>query len=628
MFEITNYNSVRKSLVFFFTIAITCLLVLIFFLNKQFKTVTLQNEELANLINISGRQRMISQNLTKRYLLLSRNDNPTAKYIKSTDSLVVLFNESHKALEEAVILDQFSNSERLAFMKSLAAIELDLKVMTQVMGESISSMDFSNEESILKSEAQFLPLMDQLTNSFERKAQDNSKRIYRYVERFNIIIAISTCLLGGLVLWITLQIVSKFSRQNKVLVQDLKSVNEKLDRSLLEEEKKVKELDRLAYNYKEAMQKAKVSEETKSKFLATMSHEIRTPMNAIIGSINLLKLQHPYLENNDKLLLLKNNSNHMLSLINDILDYQRIESGNLNLYTKPFNIRQIVEKVHGIWQPSAAEKGLELMYTVDEDLYEEYRGDYPRLEQVLNKLVSNAIKFTEDGMVMLKVEKKDDLVSFSIRDTGIGVSEEMMESIFELFTQEDDSSTQKKGGTGLGLSMSQELVKLMGGKIEVKSKRSFGSTFFFSLPLEAIAVHQNKGKSNNGEDSKLSTVKILLVEDNIGNQAIATGFLKEWNFGYRIANNGVEAIEMIKSKTYDLVLMDLRMPLMNGFDAAKEIRKMEGDYFKQIPIVALSASTFSETKEKIIESGMDDFVSKPFEPMDLKNKILEKVVIK
>ena len=377
-----------------------------------------------------------------------------------------------------------------------------------------------------------------------------------------------------------------------------------------------------------AKEKAEEASLAKEQFLSTMSHEMRTPMNAIIGMTHLLMQEKPRPDQQENLELLRFNSESLLALINDILDFNKIESGTLLLENLGFDLKQLVNSVISSNEIAAIEKHLQLRVSIAEEVPKLIKGDPKRLTQIINNLVSNAIKFTHVGEVHLSVKtdshSNSPLLLFMIEDSGIGIPEDKLDTIFDRFTQGDTAITRKYGGSGLGLSITRSLVEMMGGTVSVESTLGEGSVFQFSLPYEAASTKEvlSYGFDNKQYfDFSKAQMHVLLVEDNRANRYVASRFLHKWGIVLSYAHNGVEALEMIQSRHFDLVLMDLQMPQMDGYQATIEIRKLPEAYFQQIPILALTASALADVGIKIARAGMDDVITKPFNPFELNLKI-------
>lgn len=378
----------------------------------------------------------------------------------------------------------------------------------------------------------------------------------------------------------------------------------------------------------EAREKAEAATLAKQKFLSVMTHEIRTPLHGILGTINLLAQEDPRPDQKDYFDTLEFSGNHLLSLINDILDFSKIEADRIHFENIEMNIRDIIDGMVKIFAYRALDKGIELSAQVDEALPVFVKGDPVRLNQILTNLIGNAVKFTEKGSIRILVkltgqnhEKLDCL--FEVVDTGIGIPKDKTKEIFDLFSQADADTTRKFGGTGLGLAITSKLIELQGGSIAVDSEPKKGSRFYFSLSFGLSDKPSGAIEEKTDELKSLKDVSILLVEDNRINQMIAMKFLKRWDASVDIASNGLEAVSMIQEKKYNIVLMDLQMPEMDGYQASYAIRRLNGDYYRSVPIIALTASTFNEVKAGIQKHGLNDIINKPFIPGDLNRKIHE-----
>lgn len=381
---------------------------------------------------------------------------------------------------------------------------------------------------------------------------------------------------------------------------------------------------------REAKERAESASQAKANFLSVMSHEIRTPLNAVIGMSHLLMQENPREDQLQGLKVIRFSGENLLSLVNDILDYNKIEAGKVELESIAFDLEELVDNIRQAHAYRAEEKSLGMKLMFDQDLPRYVVGDPSRLSQIMNNLLSNAIKFTMEGHVKLTLEQvrrtsQQVTVYFEFKDTGIGVSEENLEKIFDRFVQAESHITRNFGGTGLGLSITKRLLEAMGSDIQVSSTLGKGSTFCFELTFDLASVAEGDAPVSTLEhrltDLEQLDVHVLLVEDNATNQLVAGKFLKNWGINVDFAVNGDEAVAMIREKRYDLVLMDLQMPKKDGLTACKEIRAFEGEYYRNVPILALTASSDSSTLLKIRDQGMDDVIIKPFHPSELHRKI-------
>lgn len=363
-------------------------------------------------------------------------------------------------------------------------------------------------------------------------------------------------------------------------------------------------------------QKIRAEEASKAKevFLANMSHEIRTPLNAIIGFLRelskqeLTDLQKKYIDNSSIA------SKHLLAILNNILDISKIEAGEMELEKEDFIFAESIDKIINILHPLANQKGLRLTAIIDQNISAVFKADSLRIEQILFNLVGNSLKFTNKGKIDLKCEVITDHANFQkilikVIDTGIGMDQKYTETIFNKFSQEDKAITRKFGGTGLGMAITKELVSLMHGDINIESEKGVGTTFFITLPIEK--GNPKKVKQNNKElNVNISGLSILLVEDNKMNRMVIQNSMQYFNCSVTEAENGIEALELLKHKAFDIILMDIQMPEMDGIEATKIIRN---EFKLNIPIIALTANAFKTEIENCKKAGMDDYVTKPFD---------------
>lgn len=374
---------------------------------------------------------------------------------------------------------------------------------------------------------------------------------------------------------------------------------------------------------KKAKEAAEAANKAKSEFLANMSHEIRTPLTGIIGMLDLTLMAELPEQLRENLMTAKYCSNTLLTLINDILDFSKIEANKIELESLEFDIKEFCEEVFHIHSMGVEQKGLHLTYEIDEQVPPVLIGDRNRLQQVVNNLLGNAVKFTEKGSIDISVQMENMTeeqvwIKFQVIDTGIGIDPKELERLFKSFSQVDGSITRKYGGTGLGLAICKRLVKLMGGEIGVKSEKGKGSMFYFELPF-AYKNHrissQEKSRPRCMIGKSDQTFRVLLVEDNPINQMVIRHLLTERGHEVSVVDNGYDALQVLEKQDIDIVLMDIQMPGMDGMETAQKIRIQRQEH--HIPIIALTAHAMEGDQERFLGAGMDGYLTKPIQIEEL-----------
>jgi signal transduction histidine kinase/ActR/RegA family two-component response regulator len=367
------------------------------------------------------------------------------------------------------------------------------------------------------------------------------------------------------------------------------------------------------------------TEKFRQQFLANMSHEIRTPMNAIVGLTNLLLKSQIDRQQDKYLNVISKSGSNLLVIINDILDLAKIEAGKMELEEAVFDLHNALHNVHTILKLKADEKGIHLDLKIDDTVPEYITGDETRLTQVIMNLTGNAIKFTEQGSVTISVSQPEgNKFRFAVRDTGIGIPADRLEKIFESFGQASADTTRKFGGTGLGLTISRQLVELHGGELKVRSTYGEGSEFYFEVELKEGEAPVDQTASIDIDPERVAALRILLVEDNEFNQMVAVDTMQDLFPGITVdvAENGSTALEKLEKGEYSFVFMDIQMPDMNGYETTRKIRSSKKELMSSVRICAMTANVTREEIEQCYDSGMDDYMMKPYTPEQLREKII------
>ncbi|MCW3087275.1 MAG: ATP-binding region ATPase domain protein, partial [Sediminibacterium sp.] len=385
---------------------------------------------------------------------------------------------------------------------------------------------------------------------------------------------------------------------------------------------------RFAHALKQAKQEAEQGLKAKNEFLSTMSHEIRTPLNSILGMTHLILRDNPRTEQKDQLNVLLFSANNLLAIVNDILDYNKIEAGKVNFESIEMDLPDIVKNILSGLRTAAEEKNVELRLHLDPALRSKVIGDPTRIGQVITNLLSNAIKFTRRGYVLLDIQVNSQTdtgitLTIKVEDTGIGIAQEKQKMIFEQFTQADTSTSRHFGGTGLGLAISKKLLDLQGSELQLRSEPGKGSVFYFTQTFTKVYTEERQAEPLTDhmpteESMPLKGISVLLVEDNEVNVLVARTFLERWGAQIDVAVNGQEALDMLDVNRHRLVLMDMHMPVMDGYDATRRMREKG----VRLPIVALTASLPREVENRVRGMGVDDIIVKPFVPEHLFRMVL------
>jgi len=519
------------------------------------------------------------------------------------------FSEADFVLNEAI---QISKETGVKHHESDAY--LNLSVLSDSMGDPANSLLYFRKHQSLRDS---LHLIDQrleierLQTEYNVEKKDleiNNQQILLDKQQFQLQVYIAALLLISVSLIVL-----------AILVYNIRKLNRKLKYNQEQVELKNQLLHKTNEKLLQARDFAERSSRAKSNFLSNVSHEIRTPMNVIMGLSQLLQDEKLSSKGKQNVHFILESSNHLLHIINDILDLSKIEAGKITFDNSRFHLVEVLEQLKVSMLTLKTDKNISLEFSWPDDLPDYFRGDRTRLQQILTNVLSNAIKFTEKGNVQLRLEVLDNAndlyqLKFTISDTGIGIPSDRLDKIFDSFTQAEEDHSRTYGGTGLGLTITKKLVELQGGSIQVRSMLQEGSEFSIQLNYFAdsppIIIGHNEAINSKVDFSRM---RILLVEDNRLNINLATQLFKKWKAVYAIAENGYEALDQLKKMNFDIILLDLHMPGLNGFDTFKAIRNSE----IKTPVVALTADAFEDTRDKVNSLGFDDILIKPYRAEDL-----------
>jgi len=548
---------------------------------------------------------------------LRASQNSMAIVIPEIKELKLLVQDNPKQYVRVDSLEEYS-------MRKLQWIESILRARQHSFKEAQTIMQGGTGDILMnkiRAKVEEITTEEDLLSSQRRLNNENS------LTR-SITILLAGCLIILILILILLNYIRRTFQQQKIIEERIRNANHQLEKISGENQKKNVELENYQKELIEAKEHAEQSKRFKEEFLANMSHEIRTPINGIIGLTYILKNSQLDTEQAEIVELLDISSNSLLGVVNDILDISKIEAGKFRIVRAETNIVKLAQSIIGLLKSKTVEKNIDLILEIAPGFPHLIIADALRLNQILMNLLSNAIKFTEKGYVKLSLkvlEWKDHeaKIAFSVADTGIGIPSDKINKIFGSFEQADDLTVKRYGGTGLGLSIVKKLAELKGGKLSVTSTEGKGSEFVFTNWYQVVFEQEIK-KDHNQSAADLTGFEnlfVLVAEDNPVNQMIIKKILSNWNIKVDIVPDGIKAIKNLEQNHYDLILMDIHMPLMNGYEATRKIRTEMTDGKQNIPIISLSAAVLEEEQKLAMEAGVNDILGKPFDPAVLHYKI-------
>ena len=562
---------------------------------KNIHNLITGNRKLSHELIVGNQLREAERDLLAAEIRLGRTiaTNDTT-YLLQADTMLA---DAHALLDSLkAINDQDSAIRNIDQLFKLADEKLALKNLIMDAYRRGQGMSPDSFRAIMKRRYTIIDV-----NHFSRRIYTSRQQLLdslslsinssgRRAQRWNIVMILIVVISGAVLFW---YIISRMHRQN-LLIQQLDASDK-----MLREVSLVKE-----------------------NFMANMSHEIRTPMNAILGFTNLMKARNSDPELEEFIEAIRRSGDSLLTIINDILDISKIEAGMMRIESTFFDVRGVIYSVETMFAGKMREKGLDFTVTIDAVIPGELAGDPTRLTQILSNMIGNAVKFTSKGTIRVTVDDKGRVGSrirlgFSISDTGIGIAKENLADIFDRFRQAEDSITRKYGGTGLGLAIAKDLILLQGGEIAVESQPGKGTTFRFTIPYEIAgepASAPSIAASTGAEYADHRDIRVLVVEDNELNQRLLRHLLTGWKLSFDMVGNGVEALEKLRTETFDLVLMDVQMPGMDGYTATREIRT---ELKLQTPVLAMTAHAFPGERKKCLSYGMNEYIAKPIDQKEL-----------